>query len=164
MRKEKIPAVYKITNTVTGDFYIGSSVDVKGRWRQHKSPKNWERCPNTKMYQDMQTYGVDKFKFDIIVSIMPECLKRVEQDCIDLMHPTYNQVRAMGHDIERYKENDKIYRKTEKRKRIQKEASKKYLSQLCNYNGETLTLGKLSGRFSYYGIPHPVLEAKKYLI
>lgn len=26
---EKISAVYKIVNEVTGDFYIGSSVDVK---------------------------------------------------------------------------------------------------------------------------------------
>ena len=27
----KICAVYKITNTITGDFYIGSSKDVKKR-------------------------------------------------------------------------------------------------------------------------------------
>lgn len=30
--------------------------------------------------------------------------------------------------------------------------------------GETLTLAALSTRFQYYGIPHPTLEAKKYLI
>ena len=28
---EKICAIYKITNTITGDFYIGSSKDVKQR-------------------------------------------------------------------------------------------------------------------------------------
>lgn len=34
----KISAVYKIVNKVTGDFYIGSSKDVKRRWIQHKCP------------------------------------------------------------------------------------------------------------------------------
>ena len=31
----KISAVYKITNTITGDFYIGSSKNVKKRWTNH---------------------------------------------------------------------------------------------------------------------------------
>ena len=38
----KISAVYKITNTVTGDFYIGSSKDVKQRWKEHKWPSKWK--------------------------------------------------------------------------------------------------------------------------
>ena len=28
----KISGIYKITNIITGDFYIGSSKDVKKRW------------------------------------------------------------------------------------------------------------------------------------
>ena len=32
---EKISGVYKITNTITGDFYIGSSKNVKKRWVEH---------------------------------------------------------------------------------------------------------------------------------
>lgn len=32
----KISAVYKITNTITNDFYIGSSKNVKVRWIDHK--------------------------------------------------------------------------------------------------------------------------------
>lgn len=36
--KEKISAVYKIVNEVTGDFYIGSSKNVKNRWADHKKP------------------------------------------------------------------------------------------------------------------------------
>ena len=31
-----ISGIYKITNAVTGDFYIGSSKDVKSRWSVHK--------------------------------------------------------------------------------------------------------------------------------
>lgn len=57
---EKISAVYKITNTVTGDFYIGSSRNVKVRWTNHKCPSMRKKHPNSKMYQDMQKYGVEK--------------------------------------------------------------------------------------------------------
>jgi len=28
--------IYKIANKVTGDFYIGSAVDINKRWNQHK--------------------------------------------------------------------------------------------------------------------------------
>lgn len=91
---EKISAVYKIVNTVTGDFYVGSSKNVKQRWAVHKGLSTWKRYPNSKMYQDMQKYEVDKFSFQITCSIMPECLKQVEQDCIELMKPKYNKNNA----------------------------------------------------------------------
>ena len=41
----KISAVYKITNTVTNDFYIGSSKDVKLRWAVHKCHSTWNEHP-----------------------------------------------------------------------------------------------------------------------
>ena len=43
---EKISAVYKITNKITGDFYIGSSKDVKIRWAHHKCKSTWKNNPN----------------------------------------------------------------------------------------------------------------------
>ena len=52
----KIIGVYKITNTVTGDFYIGSSKNVKSRWESHKCKSRWNKCPNNPMYQDMKQY------------------------------------------------------------------------------------------------------------
>ena len=62
---EKISAVYKIVNMVTGDFYVGSSKNVKKRWASHKWPSNWKLYPNNPLYQDMQKYGVDKFDFQL---------------------------------------------------------------------------------------------------
>ena len=41
----KISAVYKIVNTITGDCYIGSSKDVKHRWANHKCPSKWREHP-----------------------------------------------------------------------------------------------------------------------
>ena len=156
----KISAAYKITNTITGDFYIGSSKDINRRWGEHKRPSSWKKQPNSPMYQDMKNYGIDKFDFQVLEEVEPEKLKETEQQFIETLKPTYNSNRANGWDIERYKEYNKEYEKTEKRKEYKKE----YNNQLCFYNGETMTLGALRLRFLSQGLSNPTQEAKKYII
>ena len=166
--KMKISAVYKITNTITGDFYIGSSKDLKNRWACHKSKSTWKKCPNNQMYQDFQKYGIDKFEFQILEEVEIDSLKEKEQQFIENLKPTYNSNNAKGWDIERRKkyrkeydkEYNKEYRKSDKYKKYKKE----YDNQQCLYNGQTITLGVLRKRFERRGIPHPTIEAKKYLI
>ena len=157
---EKVSAVYKITNTVTNDFYIGSSKDVKERWASHKKPSIWNECPNNPMYLDMQKYGTDKFVFEILEVVEPEELKEAEQKFIETLKPTYNNINAKGLNIERYKDYQKEYQKTDRCKEYQKQ----YYNQLCCFNGQILTLGALSTRFWKQGIPNPTQEAKKYLL
>lgn len=161
---KKICAVYKITNTITGEFYIGSSNNVKRRWESHKWPSRWKRYTNNPMYQDMQKYGLEKFVFEILAEVEEASLKEVEQQFIETLKPTYNSCNAKGLDIERFKETKKEYQKSNKGKESHKKSQNKYDNQLCCYNGETLTLCALSARFMRAGIPHPTLEAKKYLI
>lgn len=165
---KKISAVYKIVNEVTGDFYVGSSKDVKARWAHHKIPSRWKEHPNNPMYRDMQKYGVDKFRFQILTPVMEEYLKQVEQEFIDMLHPTYNNYRAKGIDVERIKETRKEYQKYYNQSDKGKEASRKghriYKHKLCSYNGETLTLDALVHRFSRTKVEHPFAEARKYLI
>ena len=168
----KISAVYKITNTITGDFYVGSSKDVKQRWKQHKRKSTWKNCPNSPMYLDMQRYGVEKFEFQILEEAEIGQLKEKEQQFIETLKPTYNTNRSNVWDIKIYKyyqkqyqkEYGKEYRKTDKCKDYQKQYQLEYENQLCLYNSETLTLQALRTRFRKLGIPHPVIEAKKYLI
>ena len=104
---EKISAVYKIVNTVTGDFYIGSSRNVNARWSTHKSPSRWKRYLNNPLYQDMKKYGVDKFRFQILAPVRPEFLKQVEQELIEMLKPIYNDRNAKGLNIDRQKETIK---------------------------------------------------------
>lgn len=170
---EKISAVYKIVNTVTGDSYVGSSKNVKNRWACHISSYRWKQNPNNPMYQDFQKYGVDKFRFQILAPVEPEYLKRVEQEFIEMLKPTYNNNRAKGWDVEKRKESNRRYNQSDKRKEANRKYShtekrkrwcKYYYNQLCLYNGETLTLDTLRCRFRKAGIEHPTAEAKKYLI
>ena len=177
----KICGIYKITNTITGDFYIGSSKDVKRRWAAHKCQARWNDNPNNPMYLDMRKYGVDKFEFQVIEEVEESFLKEREQYFIETLKTSYNRKRANGFDFERrkkykkeymkeYEKSDKRkkynkeYEKTDKRKKYKKEYNKKYENQLCCYNGEILTLCALSTRFLRQGIPNPTAEAKKYLI
>ena len=152
----KISGVYKITNTATGDFYIGSSKDVKCRWANHKCSSKWNEHPNNPMYLDMKKYGVENFDFEILAEVEADKLKETEQQFIETLKPTYNSNRANGWDIERRKE----YFKSNKRK----EYNNKYQNQLCLYNGEIIKLSTLSTRFYRAGVEHPVIEAKKYII
>ena len=170
---QKISGVYKITNTVTNDFYIGSSKDIKRRWREHKCKSRWKQHPNNPLYQDMQKYGIDKFEFEILAEVEIEELKLTEQQFIETLNPTYNQMNANGLNIERRKKAKKEYEKTDKRKKYKKEYEKsdkrkkyqkEYQNQLCFYNGEYLTLHALRTRFWKRGIDHPQIEAKKYLL
>lgn len=177
----KISAVYKIVNMVTKDCYVGSSKDVKRRWAAHQWLSVWKKHPNIPLYQDMQKYGVENFRFQILAPVMPEYLKQVEQEFIEMLKPAYNDRKANGWDVERQKETNRKsqrkYRQTEKGKETKKEyrqsdkakeanrkSQRKYLNQLCLYNGEELTLNALAGRFYRAGIKHPTSEAKKYLL
>ena len=182
----KISAVYKITNTVTGDFYIGSSKNVKSRLAVHKCQSTWKNNPNSPLYQDMKEYGVDSFAFEILTEVEPEHLKETEQKFIETLKPTYNDRNANGIDFDKYKEykksdkykeSQKKYQKSDKCKEYQKEYqkeykksekykkyNKEYKNQLCFYNDETLTLQALYQRFKRQGISNPTQEAKKYLI
>ena len=172
----KISGIYKITNTITNDFYIGSSKDVKQRWRAHKKPSVWKNHPNNPMYIDMQKYGVDKFSFQILEEAEESFLKVAEQQFIETLKPTYNQMNAKGLNIVRrkdyLKEYIKEYEKSDKRKKAKKEYmkeyhrkhNKEYKNQLCSYNGKTLTLAALAARFSKAGVEHSTIEAKKYLV
>ena len=158
---EKISGVYKITNTVTNDFYIGSSKDVKHRLSVHKCPSTWEKCPNKQLYQDMRKYGVDKFELQILTEVEVTHLKETEQQFIEMLKPTYNSNNANGLNVERRKEYQKEYKQNNEKC---KEYQKKYDNQPCLDNGEVLTFATLASRFRKSGVEHSKLEAKKYIL
>ena len=190
MKQNKISGVYKITNNITGDFYIGSSKDIKRRWVNHRSPSVHKQRPNSKLYKDMSSYGLDNFTFEIIEKT--DNLKEREQYYIEHLNPSYNNRYASGWNTKRCKEThrrcDKEWHKVNKdynkewykvnrdeqlaKKKAYCQAhrdeqltkSKAYYSRLCLYNGETLTLNTLTNRFFRQGIANPCKEAKKYLL
>lgn len=109
----KISAVYKITNKITGECYVGSSKDVYRRWRHHTWETTWKERPNNRLYQDMAKYGIEQFEFQLIIEAEPANLKLLEQEYIEQLHPTYNRYRAKGLDKIEYDRKWFIEHKTE---------------------------------------------------
>ena len=156
----KIAGVYKITNNITGDFYIGSSKDIKLRWASHKRPSAQKRLPNSKLYKAMASYGLDNFTFEIIEKT--DNLREREQYYIEQLKPSYNNNWAQGLDIERSRLYNIEYHKAHYDYKLA--AIKAYNNRLCLYAGKTLTLNALALRFGQQGIANPYKEAKKYLL
>ena len=88
MKENKISGVYKITNIITGDFYIGSSKDIKLRWNIHKTPYTIKKHPNVKLYKAMSQYGRDNFTIEVIEET--DNLREREQYWIEQLKPVYN--------------------------------------------------------------------------
>ena len=171
--------VYKITNNITGDFYIGSSKNIEKRWSKHRSPSVHKQRPNSKLYKAMASYGLDNFTFEIIEET--DNLREREQYWIEQLKPSYNSRRAKGLDKDRirqyHKEYHKEYYKEYYKEHIEENKARmkkynnahraeinNYYQRLCLYEGKTLTLSALKSKLSKLGFSHPVQEAKKYLI
>lgn len=75
MSKINYVGVYKITNTITNEFYIGCSSNIERRWRDHKTRyKNIaDKEYNKKLYVAMREYGIDNFSFEILEKVEDIC-------------------------------------------------------------------------------------------
>lgn len=63
-KREK--AIYKITNIITGIYYIGSSINVRSRIANHKRDLEKQRHCNPYLQASFNKYGSDSFIFEII--------------------------------------------------------------------------------------------------
>lgn len=92
---EEVAGIYKITNLITGQIYIGSSKNIRKRCQQHRHNISTKRIYGNDysvkkpLYIDMRKYGLDNFEMEI-VEITDNLLER-EQYYIDLLKPHYNK-------------------------------------------------------------------------
>ena len=75
--------IYKITNKINNKPYIGSSNNIKRRWRQHISLLNNNKHHSIKLQRAWNKYGQDNFKFEILEECEVEKLLYLEQFYID---------------------------------------------------------------------------------
>lgn len=67
--KGKVCGIYKITNLITGQAYIGQSVDIKERFRQHIKTSLAYGPATNKLYQAMQKSGQHNFMFEVLEEV-----------------------------------------------------------------------------------------------
>lgn len=64
---DKVISIYKITCLVNDKIYIGrTSARLITRWRNHCAFSNMESQKNHPLYKEMNEYGIDNFKIEII--------------------------------------------------------------------------------------------------
>lgn len=82
--------IYQIKNTITGDYYIGSSSNLQKRIWTHR----WCLSKNTHCNRHLQNswnkHGADSFEFSLILLCDPENKLYYEQVLLDGLHPAYN--------------------------------------------------------------------------
>jgi len=85
-----ITGIYKIENLVNGKIYIGSSIDIQKRWRDHKNTLNRNTHHNGRLQNAWNKYGADCFRFTIIEICFNFVLLSREQYYMDTLKPFYN--------------------------------------------------------------------------
>lgn len=94
---DAICGIYKITNTVNNKVYIGQSVNIKVRWRDHINALNRQDSRCTLLQRAWIKYGEDKFVFEILELCDEDLLDELETKYINM----YNaQNPTKGYNME----------------------------------------------------------------
>ena len=88
MKDLEVSGVYKITCSVNGKFYIGSSKNINKRWYEHWDERERAKTKNQIMYDDMRKYGKDNFRIYVIYE--GKDFKHIENVVTYNLQPEYN--------------------------------------------------------------------------
>lgn len=82
---EDICGIYKITNQLNKMCYIGQSVDIAKRWKDHaKCGLGIDTPAKNKLYKAMQEEGLENFSWELLEKCSKEELNEKEKFYIDL--------------------------------------------------------------------------------
>lgn len=87
-RKES--GVYKMSNCITNDFYIGSSRNIYNRYYSHIDRIKTNDHDNSKIRSHSVLHGVKSFIFEVLEYCDESIMHAREQYYCDLLKPTYN--------------------------------------------------------------------------
>lgn len=83
--------IYKFTNKITGEVYVGQSVDLQKRYNQHKNrcSKNCIKHEDTYFHRQLAHYGWDNFDYEVIEECKISELNDKEMYYIKLFNSQY---------------------------------------------------------------------------
>lgn len=88
--------VYKIEHRASGRIYIGSSIAIKKRWKEHRGHLRRGTHHNPHLQSAWVKYGEAAFDFKVLVVCAPEMVLFYEQALIDGLRPTFNACPTAG--------------------------------------------------------------------
>lgn len=82
---ESVTGIYKITNIITNECYIGQAVNIATRWAEHaKCGLGIDTPAGNKLYAAMQEYGLQSFSWEVLEQCGIEELNEKERYYINL--------------------------------------------------------------------------------
>lgn len=94
-----VPAIYKITNTVNGKIYVGSTKHYRERRTRHFYELRHNKHQNPRLQRAFNKYGNEAFVVEILTPCTVDDLIPYEQMFIDLLHAAD---KAVGYNICRF--------------------------------------------------------------
>lgn len=102
--------IYKISNIITNDFYIGSSATLDKRKIRHFCNLRNNRHINKHLQNSWNKYKESNFKFEILIICEISLLNYYEQKVIDILHPQFNK-RLLAESNRGYKLSEETRKK-----------------------------------------------------
>lgn len=84
--------IYKITNKITKDIYVGYSFNYLKRWYFHK--RNARLGVNTFLYKAIRKYGIENFEIELLENCDNILNEEREKYWIELLKPRYNMTNG----------------------------------------------------------------------
>lgn len=85
-----IGGIYEIINSVNGHSYVGSSVNIRSRWRSHRNKLMRGEHNNPVLQRAWDKYGEDKFNFRVLLVCEKFETLRYEQALLNMNNHEYN--------------------------------------------------------------------------
>lgn len=117
--------IYKITCLPSQFIYVGQSINIENRWKQHLNELRNNKHNNEGLQEDFLKYGEVNFNFEVIAKCEPEALNMLESYYVkkyDNLNKSYNIMRGGGgrykasveltpdeyRIVQKFKENEKL--------------------------------------------------------
>jgi group I intron endonuclease len=93
-------AVYQILNKKTKKIYVGSSVDVEHRWKNHLKQLKKQKHHSILLQRAFNKYGEKSFSFNVLEEVFDKSkLIEKEQQYLDNLNPSYNVCKIAGNTL-----------------------------------------------------------------
>lgn len=119
--------VYKISNKITNESYIGSSINLKKRKSDHFYLLKQGKHGNSHLQNSYKKYGIENFDFSILEFCKPDECLIVEQKHINQTKPEFNINPIAGNSlgVKHKKETIEKIRNSQKGKKKSEETKRK---------------------------------------
>jgi len=89
---DKIIGVYQITNILNGKIYIGSSIDIRSRWKEHKRDLKNNKHHSLHLQRSWNKNGTDGFEFSVLEKCKENETLTREQYYLDTIKPFKKEI------------------------------------------------------------------------